>query len=112
VSALVIIAATPRWSDWNVPFWSLDEGQLAYDRGMHDLDPIERAVDLAGRPVLLQFAERDFYIALMSGSRFRRAIGATAELKSYDAAHDVRHPDARADRAVFLERVLELPSGS
>lgn len=109
VKALVVIAATPRWSDWNVPFWNLAEGQLAYDQAMHDLDPIERAADLAGRPVLLQFAERDFFIAMLSGLRFRRAIGETADLKRYDADHGVRHPDARADRQAFLERALELP---
>jgi dienelactone hydrolase len=111
VTALVVIAATPRWSDWNVPFWGLEEGQLAYDRGMHDLDPIERAVDLAGRPVLLQFAERDFFIAMMSGVRFRQAVGESAELKGYDAAHDVRHPDARADRLAFLTSTLGLEEG-
>jgi len=110
VKAMVVVAATPRWSDWNVPFWGLAEGQLAYDGAMHDLDPIERAADLAGRPVLLQFAERDFFIPMMAGSRFRRAIGETAELKGYDADHGVRHPDTRADRAAFLARTLDLPT--
>jgi dienelactone hydrolase len=109
VRAMVVIAATPRWSDWNVPFWGLAEGQLDYDQAMHELDPIERAADLAGRPVLLQFAERDFYIPMMAGLRFQRAIGDTAEFKRYDADHGFRHPDARVDRRTYLERALDLP---
>ena len=108
VNALVVIAATPRWSDWNVPFWGLAEGQLAYDTAMHDLDPIERMKDLAGRPILLQFGERDFYIAMMSAFGFRAAAGETAELKRYDAEHDMRVPEAVADRDAFLTRVLGL----
>jgi dienelactone hydrolase len=109
VKAVVVIAATQRWSDWNVPFWGLDEGQLAYDARMHELDPIERIADLSGRPVLLQFAERDFYIAMMAGIVFRATVGESAELKRYDTGHDVRHADAVADRRAFLARSLELP---
>jgi dienelactone hydrolase len=109
VKALVVIAATQRWSDWDVPFWGLAEGTLAYDAAMHELDPIERIVDLVGRPILLQFAERDFFIAMMAGHVFRAAAGESAELKKYDAGHDVRLPEAVEDRAAFLARVLELP---
>jgi dienelactone hydrolase len=113
VKALVVIAATPRWSDWNLPFWGLKEDHLDYDRRMRDLDPIERMKDLAGRPILLQFGERDWFIAPMSGWAFRRAGGgeASVDLKTYDAEHDMRHPEARSDRAAFLSRTLGLAEG-
>ncbi|HET9436176.1 MAG TPA: dienelactone hydrolase family protein [Candidatus Limnocylindrales bacterium] len=111
VAAIVVIAATPRWSDWNVPFWGLSEAHFDYDRAMQELDPIERIAAVAPRPILLQFGERDWFIAQMSAWGFRRAAGGpdVAELKTYDAAHDIRHPDARPDRLAFLARVLGLP---
>lgn len=110
VAALVVIAATPRWSNWNVPFWGLAEAHFDYDRAMRDLDPIERIAAVAPRPILLQFGERDWFIAPMSAWGFRRAGGGeeTVELKMYDAEHDMRHPEARPDRLAFLARTLGL----
>ncbi|MEW5991346.1 MAG: alpha/beta fold hydrolase [Chloroflexota bacterium] len=114
VRSLVVIAATPRWSDWLLPFWEIAEDRIDYLRATRDLDPIERIGAVAPRPILLQFGERDWFIPGMAGWALRRACGADpddphVELKTYDAGHDMRHPDARADRLAFLERVLELP---
>jgi dienelactone hydrolase len=114
VASLVVIAATPRWSDWFLPFWQIAEDRIEYLRATRDLDPIERVGAVAPRPILLQFGERDWFIAPMSGWAFRRATGAApddprVELKLYGAEHDMRHPDARRDRRAFLARTLELP---
>ncbi len=109
VRSLVVIAATPRWSDWFLPFWSIDEDRIDYLRATRSLDPIEQIASFAPRPVLLQFGQRDFYVAPMSAFGLRRAAGGDAvELKMYDAEHDMRHPDARSDRLAFLSRTLEL----
>ncbi len=114
VRSIVVIAATPRWSDWFLPFWQIDEDRLDYLRAIQSLDPIEQMAAISPRPVLLQFGQRDFYVAPMSAFGLRRAAGGDAvELKMYDAEHDMRHPDARSDRLAFLSRTLELePSPS
>lgn len=109
VRSLVVIAATPRWSDWFLPFWQIEDDRLDYLRATQPLDPIEHMAATSPRPVLLQFGQRDFYVAPMSAFGLRRAAGAdVVELKMYDAEHDMRHPDARSDRLAFLSRTLEL----
>jgi hypothetical protein len=46
----------------------------------------------------------------MAGLELRRAAGegATVELKAYDAGHDMRLPEVRADRGAFLAAALGL----
>lgn len=109
VRSLVVIAATPRWSDWFLPFWPIEEDRLTYLRASAPLDPIDQIALVAPRPILLQYGQRDFYIAVMAAYGLRRAAANdAAELKLYDAEHDLRHPDARPDRLAFLERTLGL----
>lgn len=118
VRSLVVIAATPRWSDWFLPFWSIAEDRIDYLRATRDLDPVERIGDVWPRPILLQFGERDWFIPAMAAWTLRRATGddpadPKVELKLYDAEHDMRHADARPDRRAFLARTLglEAPGG-
>ena len=113
IKGLVVIAATPRWADWFLPFWPIAEDRLDYLRATAAVDPIERIAGVAPRPVLLQFGEKDWFIAPMSAWGFRRAYGndETVELKMYDAEHDMKHPEARPDRAAFLARTLGLAEG-
>jgi len=112
IRSLIVMAATPRWADWFLPFWEIPEDRLAYLAAMRDLDPIEQMSRLADRPVLVQFAERDFYVAPLGAYELRAAAGegAMVELRKYDAGHDLHHPDAAPDRAAFLGRVLEFES--
>ncbi|HEX5147648.1 MAG TPA: alpha/beta fold hydrolase, partial [Candidatus Limnocylindrales bacterium] len=42
VRSLVVIAATPRWSDWFLPFWPIAEDRIEYLAATRGLDPIER----------------------------------------------------------------------
>jgi len=112
VRGLVIIAATPRWGDWFLPFWDLTDDRIEYLRALRPLDPIERIADVAA-PVLFQFAGDDFYIAAMSALEFRSEAAAGAELVTYEGAdHAMRIPDARRDRWAFLARHLGLEGGS
>ena len=108
VRALALIAPTPRWGDWFLPFWPIAEDRIAYLAAMRPLDPVEAIARVAPRPVLLQLAQRDFYIPVMAGFELRRAAGGpdVLDLRTYDAEHDVRVHEARADRAAFLERTL------
>jgi predicted esterase len=105
---VVSIAATPRWGDWMLAFWELPDDRIDYLRAMVPLDPIEAIGAIAPRPILLQHGERDFYVARMAGFGLRRAAGETAELRFYDAEHDLRLDAARDDRTAFLERILDL----
>ena len=108
IAAAVVIAATPRWGDWFLPFWPIAGDRWNYLRAMHPLDPVTRIGDLAPRPICLQFAKGDFYVADMSGLELHRAAGEPKELHAYPADHAVRDPQARADRTDFLVRVLGL----
>jgi pimeloyl-ACP methyl ester carboxylesterase len=106
-SAYALIAAVPRWADWFLPFWAIDEDRIDYLAGIRPVDPIEHVGRAAPAKLLFQFARCDFFIAPMTGLEFKRAAGEDAELKAYDeTGHDMDVADARADRTAFLERLL------
>jgi len=111
IAAAVLIAATPRWGDWFLPFWPIAGDRFDYLRALAPLDPIARIGDLAPRPVCLQFARNDFYIATMTGMELHRAAGDPKEMHAYDADHAVRDPQAAADRAAFLAGPLGWADG-
>jgi pimeloyl-ACP methyl ester carboxylesterase len=105
-AAYVVIAAVPRWADWFLPFWPIEEDRIDYLREMRPLDPIEHVGRVQPARLLFQFGRRDFYIAPMTGLEFRRAAGEESEVEAYDVEHDMADPKALADRTAFLERVL------
>ena len=109
IRALALVAPTPRWGDWFLPFWPIAEDRIDYLRRMRPLDPVEQMPRLAPRPVLLQFGQRDYFVPLMSGRELQRsaASDATTELRTYDAGHDLRVDEARVDRLAFLSRILD-----
>jgi len=111
--ALVIVAATPRWGDWFLRFWQIADDRIDYLRALRPLDPIERIGDSGPAAVLCQFAERDFYIAPMTGHELHRAAPPGSELRWYDTGHDMGLPEIRTDRWAFLARILGLgtPTG-
>ena len=111
IAAAAVIAATPRWGDWFLPFWPIAGDRYDYLRTLGALDPINCIGDVAPRPVLLQFARQDFYIAPMTGLELHRAAGESAEMRAYDADHAVRNPDAATDRASFLAGPLGWRNG-
>ena len=106
VRALVVIAATPRWGDWFLPFWDIPDDRIDYLRALRPLDPIERIGDVSA-DVLLQFAGDDFFIAAMSALELRSAARDGVEHRTYDGVdHAMRSDDARHDRIEFLVRTL------
>jgi dienelactone hydrolase len=114
VGSLVVVAAAPRWGDWFLTFWPIEDDRIDYLGTLRPLDPVERIGRVTGAPMLLQFAERDYYIALMSARELQRAAPAGTELRTYDVGHDMRLPEIRADRRAFLDRTLHLrePDGA
>ena len=105
-STYVLIAAVPRWADWFLPFWQIEEDRIDYLAGMRAVDPIEHVGRAAPATVFLQFARGDFFIAPMTGLELKRAAGEGAELKAYEAEHSMAVPEAVADRTAFLEGAL------
>jgi dienelactone hydrolase len=104
VGALVVIAATPRWGDWFLPFWEIPDDRIDYLRALRPVDPIERIGDVPC-PVLFQFAGDDFFIAAMSALEFRSAARDGAEHRTYAGVdHAMRSAEAQADRRTFLLR--------
>jgi dienelactone hydrolase len=108
VAALVVMAGTPRWADWYLPFWPIEEDRLDYLREMRAVDPVEHLGGLERTRILLQFARSDFFIAAMTGLELKKATGGRAELKAYEGDHEMSGPDVRADRLRFLEDALGL----
>ena len=106
--AYVLMAAVPRWGDWFLPFWEIAEDRIDYLRTLRPVDPIEHVGKIAPAKLLFQFADRDFYVAPMTGFEFRRAVGEGAEVRAYDAKHDMSSPAALADRTAFLENALRI----
>jgi hypothetical protein len=104
--AYALIAPVPRWADWFLPFWPIEEDRIDYLRAMRPLDPIEHIGKVAPASVLLQFGRRDFFIAPMTGLELKAASPEGTELKLYDAEHDMAADEIRADRTAFLETSL------
>ena len=110
VPTAVLIAPTPRWGDWFLPFWEITEPRGAYLQALEPLDPQVQMASIAPRPVLLQLAERDYFVPLMAGFELRRASGGShaLDVRQYDADHEMAADDARRDRIAFLVEHLEL----
>ena len=106
--AYVLVAAVPRWGDWFLPFWPIEEDRIDYLRALAPLDPIEHVRAAAPARILFQFGRNDFYIAPMTGREFARAAGEIAELKAYHSEHEMALPEIVVDRAIFLERELSV----
>jgi len=108
IAAAVLIAATPRWGDWFLPFWPIDGDRHDYLRALAPLDPISRVGEISPRPICFQFARSDFFIASMTGLEFHAAAADPKELHAYEADHGLRVPEAAKDRAAFLAAHLRL----
>jgi pimeloyl-ACP methyl ester carboxylesterase len=108
IRAVVLIAATPRWGDWFLPFWPIGGDRHDYLRALAPLDPITRVTEISPRPVCFQFARGDFFIASMTGLEFHAAADDPKELHAYEADHGVRVPEAQQDRRAFLAAHLGL----
>ena len=104
----VAIAPANRWADWFVRFWKIDEDRLDYMRALRPHDPIEHVGSIAPRPLLMQFAADDYFIAGMDAAELYLAAGEPRRLERYDADHAMNVEAARTDRRGFLLETLGL----
>jgi pimeloyl-ACP methyl ester carboxylesterase len=106
-ACVVLIAPTPRWSDWFLRFWPVEGDRFDYMRTLDPVDPIT-AIGRVSAPILFQFGRQDFYIAAMTGSELFEAAGELKTMKAYDADHGMELPTVRTDRLEFLAEHLGL----
>jgi pimeloyl-ACP methyl ester carboxylesterase len=107
IEVAVVIAASPRWPDWFLPFWPIAENRPDYVRHLTPLDPIEELRATKAR-VLFQFSKRDYFIAPMTAVELSRVRGEREPIEWYDVDHAMRSRRARAARETFLRRELSL----
>jgi hypothetical protein len=110
--AYVLMAATPRHADWNIPFWLGPGGmspadQQAYKRAIAPLDPINAVASAAPAAILFQVAREDFFISAPTGFEFFFAASDPKEIMPYDAGHPLNE-QATADRLAWLRAQLGL----
>jgi dienelactone hydrolase len=105
-TAYALIAGTPRWGDWFLPFWEIDEDRHDYLKSMAPHDPIEHVAQASPAEILFQFASDDFYVARMTALEFARAAAQPKSIEFYPADHAMRSAEARDDRRSFLARTL------
>lgn len=101
----VFVAPTPRWSDWFLRFWPINDDRYDYMRALAPLDPIAMVADIEA-PTLYQFARNDFYIAAMTGLELFDAAREPKAMKPYEADHSMESDLARTDRIDFLLQTL------
>lgn len=105
----VLVAPTPRWSDWFLPFWPISTDRFDYMRALDPVDPVN-AITVATCPLLFQFATNDFYIAPMDGAIFMNAAPEPKQMLTYEGGHALDVFQAREDRLGFLTDHLGLDS--
>jgi pimeloyl-ACP methyl ester carboxylesterase len=110
VRTCVLIAAAPSMLDWAFYRQKPDDPD-AYHAGMADLELVDYAPALAGRPVFLQFAREDFYVPLPRAEALFAALREPRHMEVYDGAgHDMTAPPSiQADRTAWLDRHLLRP---
>ena len=111
-AAYVFIAGVPRWGEWFLPFWKIDEDRIDYLRALRPLDPIEHVRAITPGRLLFQFGSQDWFIAGAIGFEFRRAAHDGTEVKTYDADHGMASAEAEADRAGFLVSAFGAQGGA
>lgn len=104
-TSYVLMAGTPHLIDWFL-FAQKPKSLDDYRRQLAPLDPVAFVSRLAPAPVLFQFASQDEYVSADAAATFFAAARPRKHMAVYDAGHDLRVPDASADRVTWLIRLL------
>ncbi|MEO8051617.1 MAG: dienelactone hydrolase family protein [Acidobacteriota bacterium] len=109
VSAVALQAFTGSFSDWflyNQKQLSPEAQQGVIDR-LAPLDPIRFLRQLGSTPVLLQFAEKDFYVPREKAEALYAAVSGPKQILWYQAGHGL-NDQASQDRQKWLRQTLKL----
>jgi predicted esterase len=100
-AALVVMAATAHWADWNLPYWHLTDDADAYRAALAPYDLVTSLSGIGGRPTLLQFASLDQYVPSDVADAITAAAGSSATRQDFETGHEM-NPDARTERDAWL----------
>ena len=106
--ALVMMAPTARWADWFAKYWRISDDLHAYSAALEPYDPVGALNRASGRPILLQFADKDQYVSGEVADEIAQAADGDAEVRHYDAGHDLENEEAHADRVSWVKNILGL----
>lgn len=99
----VLMAATPRFSDWYLYLPKLDgEAREAFIREIAAIDPITHIQNLSPAPLFFQFGNDDFHVPLERAEEFYSAAKEPKEQKIYEAGHGLNEA-AAIDRKTWLK---------
>jgi cephalosporin-C deacetylase-like acetyl esterase len=102
-------AGNSRFGEWflyNQTKLTAAEKQTVVDR-LSPLDPVRFVGKLAGKPVLLQFSKKDFYVPMDRAQALADAAQEPKQVVYYDADHELNQQAVR-DRIAFLREKLVL----
>ena len=104
----VIMAATPRFSDWYLYSPKLEgEAREAFIRQMSEIDPVTHIQSLSPAPVFFQFATNDPHVPKERAEEFFAVATEPKEMKWYEAGHALNQ-DATINRKAWLKEKLGL----
>lgn len=107
-SHYVIMAATPRFSDWYLYFPPLEgEQREAFIKEMAPFDPINQIAELAPSPVLFQFGTVDPHVPKETAQEFLNAAPEPKQVNWYECGHGL-NDTAALDRMNWLMASLGL----
>jgi len=109
MSAVALQAFTGSFSDWflyNQKQLTPDARQRVIDR-LAPLDPVKFVSQLGSTPVLLQFAEKDFYVPRDHAEALYAAVRGPKQILWYPAGHGL-NDQASQDRQKWLRQALKL----
>ena len=102
-------AFAPSFNDWfffNQKQLTAEQKQQAMDR-IAPLDPIRYLPQLDKTPVLLQFANKDFYVPREKAEALYAAARGPKQILWYQAGHGL-NDQASLDRQAWLRKQLRL----
>jgi predicted esterase len=104
-AALVVMASTARWADWNLRYWHVSDDPEAYRAALAPFDLVTSLAGGGSRPILLQFATLDQYVPAEVADAVAAAAGPSAERRNYETGHELDDA-ARTDRDAWLRAHL------
>lgn len=105
----VIMAATPRFSDWYLYFPKLgDTDREAFINQMSEIDPITHIGDLTPALILFQFGSDDPHVPYERAQEFFAAAKETKEIKIYEAGHELDEQSVWDRKAWLVKELIGL----
>jgi pimeloyl-ACP methyl ester carboxylesterase len=108
LGAFILIAGTPRFSDWYFYYPPLSEpGRTSYLARMKAVDPISNIADLHPRPVYFQFGLDDPHVPQDRARAFADAAREPKQVGWYGGGHAL-DSKARKDRLGWIQDKLKV----